>query len=132
MILSILDIKRTIIKYIFFTIFILVFGQIYEHFSFGVISNYMIYAFLIPLILGLLINTIIYFTKIVPSKMGSCLYNKGIITLTVGSILRGVLDIYGTTNMYLKIYLYAGVLLIIAGIILYIINIIKNYTFKII
>ena len=132
MILSILDIKRTIIKYIFFTIFILVFGQIYEHFSFGVISNYMIYAFLIPLILGLLINTIIYFTKIVPSKTGSCLYNNGIITLTVGSILRGVLDIYGTTNMYLKIYLYAGVLLIIAGIILYIINIIKNYTFKII
>ena len=132
MILSILDIKRTIIKYIFFTIFILVFGQIYEHFSFGVISNYMIYAFLIPLILGLLINTIIYFTKIVSSKMGSCLYNNGIITLTVGSILRGVLDIYGTTNMYLKIYLYAGVLLIIAGIILYIINIIKNYTFKII
>ena len=132
MILSILDIKRTIIKYIFFTIFILVFGQIYEHFSFGVISNYMIYAFLIPLILGLLINTIIYFTKIVPSKMGSWLYNNGIITLTVGSILRGVLDIYGTTNMYLKIYLYAGVLLIIAGIILYIINIIKNYTFKII
>ena len=132
MILSILDIKRTIIKYIFFTIFILAFGQIYEHFSFGVISNYMIYAFLIPLILGLLINTIIYFTKIVPSKMGSCLYNNGIITLTVGSILRGVLDIYGTTNMYLKIYLYAGVLLIIAGIILYIINIIKNYTFKII
>lgn len=132
MILSILDIKRTIIKYIFFTIFILVFGQIYEHFSFGVISNYMIYAFLIPLILGLLINIIIYFTKIVPNKMGSCLYNNGIITLTVGSILRGVLDIYGTTNMYLKIYLYAGVLLIIAGIILYIINIIKNYTFKII
>ncbi len=132
MILSILDIKRNIIKYIFFTIFILVFGQIYEHFSFGVISNYMIYAFLIPLILGLLINTIIYFIKIVPSKMGSCLYNNGIITLTVGSILRGVLDIYGTTNMYLKIYLYAGVLLIIAGIILYIINIIKNYTFKII
>ena len=132
MILSILDIKRTIIKYIFFTIFILVFGQIYEHFSFGVISNYMIYAFLIPLILGLLINTIIYFTKIVPSKTGSCLYNNGIITLTVGSILRGVLDIYGTTNMYLKIYLYAGVLLIIAGIIFYIINIIKNYTFKII
>ena len=132
MILSILDIKRTIIKYIFFTIFILVFGQIYEHFSFGVISNYMIYAFLIPLILGLLINTIIYFTKIVPSKTGSCLYNNGIITLTVGSILRGVLDIYGTTNMYLKIYLYAGVLLIIVGIIIYIINIIKNYTFKII
>lgn len=132
MILSILDIKRTIIKYIFFTIFILVFGQIYEHFSFGVISNYMIYAFLIPLILGLLINTIIYFTKIVPSKTGSCLYNNGIITLTVGSILRGVLDIYGTTNMYLKIYLYAGVLLIIVGIIFYIINIIKNYTFKII
>lgn len=132
MILSILDIRRTIIKYIFFTIFILVFGQIYEHFSFGVISNYMIYAFLIPLILGLLINTIIYFTKIVPRKMGSCLYNNGIITLTVGSILRGVLDIYGTTNIYLKIYLYAGVLLIIAGIILYIINIIKNYTFKII
>lgn len=132
MILSILDIKRTIIKYIFFTIFILVFGQIYEHFSFGVISNYMIYAFLIPLILGLLINTIIYFTKIVPGKMGSCLYNNGIITLTVGSILRGVLDIYGTTNVYLKIYLYAGVLLIIAGIIFYIINIIKNYTFKII
>lgn len=122
MILSILDIKKTIIKYIFFTIFILIFGLIYEHFSFGVKSNYMLFAFLIPLILGILINIFIYFIKIEPTNITYSLYNNGVITLTIGSIINGIIDIYGTTNSLIYIYLYVGIIFIIISLILYLIR----------
>ena len=96
-------------KYIVFTIFVLVFGLIYEHFSFGVISYYMLGAFLIPLLLGICINLI--FNGMF-NKYGSFFYNNGVITLTIGSLIKGVLDIYGTTSILLKYYLIFGLLFI--------------------
>ncbi len=119
MILSILDIKRTIIKYIFFTIFILVFGQIYEHFSFGVISKFMVLAPIIPLTLGVFV----YVKLLKLKKLGyteSSLYSNGIYTLLIGSILQGVLEIYGTTNRLIWVYLIVGLFLIIMSMITYI------------
>lgn len=93
--------------YTIFTTSILIFGIIYEIFSHQVYSNYMIYAFLIPLLLGIIH---IIFNKLLIDE----LYKMGVITLTVGSIIKGVLDIYGTTNNLVFIYLI-GILFIICS-----------------
>lgn len=107
------DIKR----YIVFTLLLLIFGIVYEHFSFGVYSIYMMYAFTIPLVLGLIPNIIIYRKNIKIDDMTKTFYNNGVITLSIGSILKGVLDIYGTTNYLLNIYLLVGIFLIVLSII---------------
>lgn len=46
---------------------------------------------------------------------GFCLL-FGIITLTIGSLVRGILDIYGTTNQKVTLYLIAGIVFLAAGI----------------
>ncbi len=101
--------------YLAVSIAVMIFGAIYEHFSFGVYSNYMIYAFAIPLLGGVLPYTV------KPAIIGrrkidlNGLYHMGIATLTIGSIMKGVLDIYGTTNRLLMIYPVAGAILIITA-----------------
>ncbi len=124
MILFTLDIKKlkeqgTI--YIIVSLVCILFAMIYESFSHGVISNFMIYAFTIPLILGVGVNYIIYFLKInkLPNKFENRTYNAGIATLTIGSIIEGVLQIYGTTNSKVYVYLIVGLILLTSSIISY-------------
>lgn len=135
MILSILDNsveKKYIVKagftYLLVSIFCALFGMVYEHFSHGVYSGYMIYAFVFPLAGGafpFLTMAQIGFT-ILPGKIALNLYNAGIATVTVGSIMEGVLAIYGTTNGLLSFYWYVGFILIAGGIGLYIIHIVSR------
>ena len=73
MILFTLDIKK--IKeqgtiYIIVTLVCILFAMIYESFSHGVISNFMVYAFTIPLIFGVGVYYMFYFFKIkkLPNK----------------------------------------------------------------
>ena len=78
---------------------IAVFGMIYEHFGHGVYSNYMIYAFLIPLVFSLLPAFLIYaFGRLQLSNLSKTLWDSGTAFLTAGSIMKGILDIYGTSN----------------------------------
>ena len=112
MILSISDIKKQGKVYIIVSIVCLIFAIIYEAFSHGVFSNYMIFAFLIPLVCGATISYILYFinkkdTSLLPSKFGNNLYNAAVATLTFGSIFNGALEIYGTTNAKVYVYLIA-------------------------
>lgn len=120
-----LDIKKRIKRYILFTLIILVFGIIYECFSFGVVSIYMIGAFLIPLVFGVIISTGLYLLEGKPNKLSVSTYNNGVITLTVGSIIKGVLDIYGTTNNLITVYLVVGLALILFGLIFFLIELLK-------
>ena len=95
-------------------------GAVYELFSHGVISAFMIGAFTIPLILGALPNLIIGLAKFkAPGYLAEDIYACGIVTLTTGAILQGVLNIYGTTNSLLKYYFILGPLFIIIGAVLY-------------
>ncbi len=118
--------KRRIAKigftYLLISIFCALFGAIYEHFSHEVYSGYMIYAFAFPLVGGALpfLGMAQFKCPILPGWTAFHLYNAGIATVTVGSIMEGVLAIYGTTNELLKIYWYVGGTLIAGGIILYI------------
>lgn len=119
MILYTLDInfyKKQGIVYIIITLLTLIFGLIYEMFSHGVISKFMLFAFAIPLVLGVAVSFIRYIAKIkTQTRLQMNLYNAGIATLTIGSIIKGVLDIYGTTNWKVYIYLLLGIALLIGS-----------------
>ena len=119
-ILSILDIKRWTKKYLYFSIFLIGFSIIYECFSHGVYSNYMIFAFLIPLVLGYILLPIVLNRAHWASVF--C-YHASIMTLTIGSVVKGVLDIYGTTNSLVIVYF-------IVGIVLQVISIIFRFVFE--
>lgn len=82
-----------------------IFGGIYEHFGHGVYSGYMIYAFLLPLILSVIPGVFLRMrdAEMIPEASGR-LWNFGVATLTVGCILKGALEIYGTTNHRLIVY----------------------------
>ena len=47
------------------------------------------------------------------------LYHSGIAALTAGALVRGILDIYGTANGLTRLYWYAGVSFVAAGIVRY-------------
>ena len=111
--------KKSLI-YFGISIFVFILGQIYEYFSHGVYSSYMMFAFLIPFI-GLfipsLLNNLILKRKITDNV--TLPWKCGIATLTVGSIYKGVLEIYGTSGTFEQVYLIIGSLLcIIATIVL--------------
>ena len=121
-ILSILDINdlKNENKFIIgFSVFVLIFGIIYEMFSHGVVSYYMIFAFLIPLI-NFLINIIFISSKIKINKLSKNLFSMSICSFTFFSIIKGVLDIYGTTNNLIFIYLIVGLILLVPSIILFV------------
>lgn len=106
--------------YLFISLFCILFGAIYELYSHEVYSYYMIYAFIFPLVCGTLLFSILSLIKIrvYPGVLARNLYHSGVAALTVGSIMQGILDIYGTTNMLTVWYWRAGLLFIIFSIIL--------------
>lgn len=116
MILYILDtnyFKKEQKVYLIISIICLIFSCIYELFSHGVYSIYMLGAFIIPLLLGALKA---YFYIKTNKRVGSLkndFYNAGIITLMVGFIMNGFLEIYGTTNKLIYVYLILGIFLIL-------------------
>jgi len=96
--------NQRFLKYWIFSLGTAVFALVYEHFSHGVVSCFMVFAFLIPL-LGGAVRLIPSFNARTQGKIwGAC----GILTLTVGSIVRGILEIYGTTNRLCAIYGIVG------------------------
>ena len=114
---------KTIFLYLAATMFCIVFGAIYESFSHGVYSFFMIYAFLFPLAGGMIPLFLMQRCCLPkPSFAAGALYHAGIATATVGSIVSGVLEIYGTTNSLTIIYWLAGILLSGGGIILYLVQ----------
>ncbi len=98
------------------------FGAVYEYYSHGVYSYAMIYAFAYPLALGVLPFFLIGFLRAAyPPKTVRCLWHAGIAALTVGSIVTGVLEIYGTTNPLTVVYPILGAALCGSGAIAYLI-----------
>lgn len=122
MILSILDIKNQGRVYVAVSLACILFAMIYEFFSHDVYSYFMIFSFIIPLFMGIIAPFIIYYVfrvKKLPEKIENNLYNSAIAAFTIGSIMEGVVQIYGTTNSKIYIYLIVGVALLLLSLILY-------------
>lgn len=127
-------IHQRIRKNTVFAAFCAIFAAIYEHFSHQVYSPYMICAFLFPVCLGIVPDIIRLKLCKSPKYLqkAGLIYSRhdishiyeislvmqqcGIYTFAVGSIFRGILDIYGTTNVLSAVYWWAGAFLFIGGI----------------
>lgn len=107
--------------YLFVSLFCILFGAVYERFSHGVYSCYMLYAFVFPLVGGAVPFLLLsFYNKRPPGKVSCNLYHSGIAALTVGSFFQGALEIYGTTNRLVTIYWWLGTTFVLAGIAVYI------------
>ena len=104
--------------YLLISRFCALFGAVYEYFSQGVYSYYMLYAFAFPLVGGVLPFAALAMSGgHLPGRLARNLYHSGIAALTVGSILEGVLEIYGTTNQLTAVYWIVGMFFVITGVI---------------
>lgn len=93
-----------------------IFSAVYETFSHGVYSPYMVLLFTVPLLLGALPLALLSRSRLRPPSDGALkCWRAGIQTLTAGSCLTGVLEIYGTDSPYLGMYAATGALLLAAG-----------------
>lgn len=115
-------IKRNTLKslyiYIGVTIFVGLFGAIYEMNSNNVFSPAMYLAWIIPCVLGVGVYLVLTYVPIkqVPGTLVECIYNFGVAMLTVRSIFIGVIEIYGTTNrVMLTIYTVLSIVFLAVG-----------------
>ncbi len=123
--------KKTGFIYLLIALFCILFGAIYESFSHGVYSGYMIYAFVFPLAGGTLPFYALSFSQrqFFPERLSLNLYHSGIAALTVGSIFQGVLEIYGTTNRLVRVYGMLGIFFVCAGLLSYFIMMYRSKSF---
>ena len=122
MILSILDINRKnnkwknikiMLVYLAVSILCIAVNKIYATFGHGVNSESMKWMFLYPLmggilffpVSGILISRISNYSG---ERMFFNIYNSGVATLTVGSFLKGIMDIAGTSSQYVVWYYQIG------------------------
>lgn len=102
--------------YLLLTVFSALFGAVYELFSHGVYSYYMIYAFAFPLLLGVLPFFEMWKSgRAFPDGIAAQLIHAGIAALCVGSIVQGIIEIYGTENVLISMYWIVGGMLTAAG-----------------
>lgn len=121
------DTKKDMINsafwHLIFALFCALFGAIYELFSHEVYSFYMIYAFAIPLVLGTLTQHILAgLTHINMKGLALSFWNMAVVTLTIGCLFKGVLDIYGTTNKLILVYPAASAVLFVLAFIFLIVQ----------
>lgn len=109
---------RTAFAYLVISLVCVLFGVVYEIHSHEVYSFYMIYAFVFPLAGGtlpFLLFSLFQFAYF-PRKTARQFYHSGMAALTTGSLVQGVLDIYGTTNALVDYYWIGGGVLTLCGV----------------
>lgn len=96
------------------TAFCGIFGTVYEYYSHGVYSGYMQLMFLFPLLGGIIPSILQLIIPQIPKTNAAVkkLWKCGVVTLTVGSAMTGVFEIYGgSVPLLVSGYWLAGVLL---------------------
>lgn len=104
------------LRLLFAAAFTALFGAIYEHFSFGVWSFCMVYAFA-PFLLGGLWLLVLPKRKTLPGDLFLGLLEPGLVTMTLGMLVKGVVEIYGTDNRLLPVLPAVGGGLILAAVV---------------
>ncbi len=106
---------RVLNAYLIAFAFCSVFAIIYEAFAKGIISFWMLGMPLFPFVLGV-VPALVYEKMNKPiNDWGLQIWNCGVITLTVGSLLNGIFDIFGTYFDMFNYFLIIGSILLIAG-----------------
>ena len=117
---------RTAAAYLIISVILAFAGAVYEYFSFGVYSYFMIYAFAIPLCLGTIAFMIKYMRssesngkqqgiqgRSVKTQRSEDIYHSAVAALTAGSIVHGALMICGRPNSLVLIYPAAAAILLL-------------------
>ncbi len=111
---------NTIQVYLGITVFVALFGAVYERFSHEVYSYCMLYAFAISLLLGVVVFFLLMKRGCAyPNAMTAACYHGGIAALSLGSVVTGILEIYGTDNPLTRFYWILGSILCVFGILSY-------------
>ena len=95
-----------------FAVFLALAGAVYEHFSYGVYSNFMIYAFAAPLISGALQLFAVLLGK-TPQAGTLALLHAASAAAAAGCITAGIIRISGRSNSLLLVYPVLAVVLLI-------------------
>ncbi|MEA4813857.1 MAG: hypothetical protein VB112_02970 [Oscillospiraceae bacterium] len=115
-----ITLRRTARLYLVFAAICAVFGGVYEYFSHGVYSPFMMFMFAFPLLGAVAAFALSMSDKLrLPTRTERSLLDTGLATLTVGSCLRGIFDIYGSTVAAVGFYWTAGLALALSGAVLY-------------
>ncbi len=93
-------IKRYPKKYLGISLFCFLFSWIYESFSHGVLSIYMMIPGGVVLLGG--------FFSLFFRSLSTKFYHSSLACFVFYLYLKGILEIYGTTNQYVIYYLYAS------------------------
>lgn len=124
---------KTGMRYLVASLIIAAAAAVYGLFSHGVYSYYMTYAFMIPLLAGAMPHLISALNMARNGEDRSISDNKTngigtyfsedariavIAALTIGSLMKGVLDIYGTTNKLLIAYPVIAALVVAASVLI--------------
>ena len=101
------------------TLFTLVFSTIYELNSHGILSPHMVGLALYPLVGGFIVFWILQDLKRTLSLSWAILawYQAALLTFMAGSLVSGILELYGTTSPFTNYFWILGSLCIIACII---------------
>jgi len=113
-----LNTKTTVKIYISTTLFCIAFNYIYSLFGHGVSSPFMSYAFVFSLMLGVVGFMALGWLNL-DNRIAFNIYNAGIATLTVGSILQGIIDIAGADTTYPVYYFVVGTVFVFIGGLIY-------------
>lgn len=115
---------KTVVVYLVLAFVAVVVNYIYGMFGHGVHSAAMTWMFLYPLLGGALIYFLINWR--LPNlshqrafRFGYNSYNSGIAALTLGSFLKGILEIAGTDSGYLIVFTVAGGLTLGMGLLIF-------------
>ena len=119
--------KCRALRYLAAAILVAAAGGVYEYFSHGVRSNYMIFAFMVPLLAGAAPNLLAALAGNKKRASGesspaAALQLAAVATLTTGSLVNGALGIYGTTNRLMTVYPVAGLALLTAALAAYVLQ----------
>ncbi|MEA5051811.1 MAG: hypothetical protein VB021_10135, partial [Oscillospiraceae bacterium] len=107
---------RAAFVYLLVAAFCAFFGGVYEHFSHDVWSAWMVYAFAFPLAGGALpMFALALYGARLPGRTARSLWACGLAALTLGSVMTGVLEIYGSTNGLIAVYWWVGAARCAAG-----------------
>jgi hypothetical protein len=115
---------KTVVVYLILTVVAVVVNYVYGLFGHGVHSAAMTWMFLYPLMGGALIYFLLerFFPDVKTLKafrLGYNSYNSGIATLTLGSFLKGILEIAGTDSGYLIVFTAVGGLALGMGLLIF-------------
>lgn len=110
--------KKAFYSYFISSVLLFIFQWIYHHFSHGVTSQALRWVWVIPMVGGAFLFIFKKILNTFQNRLAFNLFNTGLTSYIVGMILKGILEIAGTSSPYIGIYPMIG--MIILGISLFI------------